>query len=143
MSIVEIKRLRSDVEIPQYQTEGSAAFDLAPADDVRWESRSEGIKLVPTGLVIATPPDHFLWITFRSSTPRKWGVTILNGVVDSDYSGDNDELKLQVANIDLLKLPYIPAGTRIAQGIIVPCVRAYFLEVDSMGASRGGFGSTG
>lgn len=139
---IEVKKLRPNVEIPRYETERSAGFDLATADDVIFHGPGE-IQLVPTGLVIATPTDHMLLITFRSSTPLRHGVTVLTGIVDSDYCGDEDEIKLQVQNLKLAPMNFIPAGTRIAQGVFLPVTRPQLMEVEEMGASRGGFGSTG
>ena len=58
------------------------------------------IALVPTGLVIEVPPDHFLGIFARSSTPLKRGLMVANGVgvIDQDYCGPADEVKIQVLN---------------------------------------------
>lgn len=137
---VHVKRLRPDVEIPEYQTEGAAGFDLAIADDLHLASGQT--KLAGTGLVFATPRNHMLYITFRSSTPRKWAVTVLEGILDEDYCGDEDECKLQVMNLDV-GTRFVPRGTRIAQGVIIPIAKAQFVEVKTMGKSRGGFGSTG
>lgn len=146
---VKVKRLRPDVEIPQYHTDGAAGFDLALADTLFLEPGE--IKLAPTGLVFAAPRNHMMYITFRSSTPRKWGVTVLEGILDEDYCGDDDECKIQVMSL-ARRAPFhgvkqdviqIPAGTRIAQGIFVPVTRGEFVECDTMGESRGGWGSTG
>lgn len=138
--IVRVKRLRDDVELPAYQTTGAAGFDLALADDLTLAPRE--LKLASTGLVFAAPIDHMLLITYRSSTPRKWGVEVLNGILDEDYCGDDDECKLQVRNLDA-DFKTIPKGTRLGQGIFVPISRASFVEAHVMGKSRGGFGSTG
>ena len=58
------------------------------------------IALIPTGLVIRAPEGHFLGIFARSSTPLKRGLMVANGVgvVDEDYCGPNDEVKIQVLN---------------------------------------------
>lgn len=143
---VRVKRIHPKAIIPEYQTTGSAGFDLATVEDIGFEDMGE-IKLAPTGLVIAAPKHHMLYITFRSSTPRKWGITVLEGIVDEDYCGEEDELKLQVMNLDFNGMSFgikrIPAGTRIAQGIFIPVTRGQFTEVNTMvGESRGGFGST-
>lgn len=141
---VAVKRLRPDVSLPKYQTQGAAGFDLAIADDLTLAPGE--IKLVSTGLVFATPRNHMLYITFRSSTPRKWGATVLEGILDEDYCGNEDECKLQVMSIKNggpLDFVRIPAGTRIAQGIFIPISRGEFHETNDMGESRGGFGSTG
>lgn len=143
---VRIKRVHPEAIIPSYQTTGAAGFDLAAVEDIGFQDMGE-IKLAPTGLVIETPKHHMLYITFRSSTPRKWGITVLEGIVDEDYCGEEDELKLQVMNLNFDGMSFgvkrIPAGTRIAQGVMIPITRPIFQEVDYMGESRGGWGSTG
>lgn len=141
---VPVKRLREDVQIPEYHTGKAAGFDLAIADRITVGSAGyDGqIVLAGTGLVIAAPIDHFLYITFRSSTPRKYGVTVLEGIVDEDYCGDEDEIKLQIMNLSKAAKT-IPAGTRLAQGVFIPVAQGVFYESNVMGKSRGGFGSTG
>ena len=65
------------------------------------------------------------------------------GVVDSDYCGPDDEVKVQVLNFT--KAPVtVRRGDRIAQGLILPFVRAEWKEdTSASGPTRGGFGSTG
>ena len=103
------------------------------------------VALVPTGLVIGVPPGHFLGVFARSSTPLKRGLMVANGVgvVDSDYCGPNDEIKIQVVNFTDAPVS-LKRGDRIAQGVILPFVRAEWEEVsEAPGQTRGGFGSTG
>ena len=140
---VRIKRLRPHATLPAYQTAGAAAFDLAAADDTTIQPGEVG--LVPTGLVIAVPAGMFLAIFARSSTPLKRGLMVANGVgvVDSDYAGPADEVKVAVINIRSTAVT-VSRGERIAQGIFLPAPRATWIEVDELGApSRGGFGATG
>jgi len=139
---IKITRLRDDVEIPKYQTDGSAAFDLASADEVVVSPKT--FKLVPTGLVIGTPPGHVLILAARSSLFKKKGLVLANGigVVDSDYTGPEDQIFLAVYN-QLETEVKIEIGERIAQGMIMPIVRVEFEEGETGEKSRGGFGSTG
>ena len=140
---VRIRRLRDAVALPAYETAGAAAFDLAAADDVTVEPGV--VRLVPTGLVIEVPDGLFLGIFARSSTPLKRGLMVANGVgiVDSDYCGPADEVKIAVVNITGTTVQ-IKAGDRIAQGILLPAPRVTWDEVGELGAqSRGGFGATG
>ncbi|MDF1497049.1 MAG: dUTP diphosphatase [Patescibacteria group bacterium] len=139
---IKITRLRDDVEIPNYQTDGAAAFDLASAEEV--EVPPKTLKLVPTGLVIGTPPGHVLILASRSSLFKKKGLVLANGigVVDSDYAGPDDQIFLAVYNQLEIEVK-IEAGERIAQGMIMPVVRAEFEEGETSEKSRGGFGSTG
>ena len=140
---VRIRRLRDAVALPAYETAGAAAFDLAAADDVTVEPGV--VRLVPTGLVIEVPDGLFLGIFARSSTPLKRGLMVANGVgiVDSDYCGPADEVKIAVVNITGTTVQ-IKAGDRIAQGILLPAPRVTWDEVSELGVqSRGGFGATG
>lgn len=140
---VRITRLHAAVQLPAYQTAGAAGFDLAAS--VATTVAPGEIALVPTGLVIEVPSGHFLGVFARSSTPIKRGLMVANGVgvVDSDYCGPTDEIKVQVYNFTAVPVT-VNAGDRIAQGVVMPFVRAEWEERDSAtGPSRGGFGSTG
>ena len=137
-----IRRLRSDIELPRYQTAGAAGFDLAASEDVVVQPGQ--VVLVPTGLVIQAPPGHFLAIVARSSTPMKRGLMVANGVgvLDPDYSGPEDEVKIQVLNITGTDVQ-VRRGDRLAQGIVLPAPRVMWEEVDVVReVTRGGFGST-
>ena len=140
---VRIHRLRNNVSLPQYATDGSAAFDLAASDDMTIAAGE--VTLVPTGLVIEVPAGMFLAVFARSSTPLKRGLMVANGVgvVDSDYCGPTDEIKVPVINVTATPVR-LTAGDRIAQGILLPAPRVRWEEVgEVVAASRGGFGSSG
>jgi len=140
---IQIKKLDPSIEIPQYQTNGSVGFDLPSSADVTINPGE--IQLIPTGLVVKVPVGLMLMLVSRSSTPRKKGLTKPHsiGIIDQDYCGETDELKIQVYNFTNQPVK-IQKGDRIAQGIFVPVVKAQFVEVDSQNQeSRGGFGSTG
>ena len=128
--------------MPAYASAGAAAFDLAAAQDVEIPARS--IRLVGTGLVFAVPEGHFLAIFARSSTPLKRGLAVANGVgvLDSDYCGPADELKIQLLNITDETIS-VKTGDRLAQGMVLQAPRVEFVEGDTTQPSRGGFGSTG
>jgi dUTP pyrophosphatase len=100
---------------------------------------------VATGLVIEVPEGMFLAVFARSSTPLKRGLMIANGVgvVDSDYCGPTDEVKIPALNFTSLPVR-VAKGDRIAQGILLPSPRVAWEEVGELRAgSRGGFGATG
>jgi dUTP pyrophosphatase len=140
---LKITRLSQDVPLPAYATAGAAAFDLAAAADV--EVPPHAIALVPTGLVVEVPSGHFLAILARSSTPLKRGLMVANGVgvVDADYCGPADEVKVQVINVTAAAVR-VAAGDRIAQGMVLAAPRLELVEQPLADrASRGGFGSTG
>jgi len=141
--ILKIKRLPTAVGLPEPATANAAGFDLAAAADLEIPARS--IRLVGTGLVIAVPEGHFLGIFARSSTPLKRGLMVANGVgvIDADYCGPEDEIKIQVLNITDAPVT-VTRGDRLAQGIVLPCPKIEWEEVTEMTVpTRGGFGSTG
>ncbi|MFA5185926.1 MAG: dUTP diphosphatase [Patescibacteria group bacterium] len=139
---VRFTRLRPDVEIPAYKTPGSAAFDLASTEDL--EIAPGGLALAPTGLVIATPPGHVLYLTPRSSLFKKKGLVLANGIgiIDSDYCGPSDEIKLVLMNPGAQAVR-VEKGERLVQGTILPILRAEFEEGPAESPDRGGIGSTG
>jgi len=140
---LQIKRLDPSVSLPEPATRHSAGFDLASAVDIEIPARS--IRLVGTGLVIAVPEGHFLGIFARSSTPLKRGLMVANGVgvIDADYCGPADEIKIQLLNFTDAPVQ-VNKGDRLAQGIVLPCPRVEWDEVSEIhAATRGGFGSTG
>jgi len=140
---VRIRRLHPHVALPAYGTAGSAAFDLALSEDVTIAPGE--VRLVPTGLVIEVPERMFLAVFARSSTPLKRGLMVANGVgvVDSDFCGPTDELKIPILNITTQPV-HLVVGDRIAQGIILPSPRVQWDEVSALREeSRGGFGATG
>src|SRR5688572_18606173 len=140
---LKIKRLDPGVGLPEPATAGAAGFDLASAVDVVIPPHQ--IRLVGTGLVIAVPDGHFLGIFARSSTPLKRGLMVANGVgvVDADYSGPRDEIKVQLLNLTNETVT-VTRGDRLAQGIVLPAPAVTWEEVSEMAVpTRGGFGSTG
>ena len=141
---VRITRLDASVALPSYQTAGAAGFDLAAS--VEMTIAPGEVALVPTGLVMEIPAGHFLGVFARSSTPLKRGLMVANGVgiVDADYCGPKDEIKIQVYNFTAAAVT-VNAGDRLAQGMIIQFQRADWHETDAAAAdvSRGGFGSTG
>jgi dUTP pyrophosphatase len=140
---LQIKRLQPGIGLPEQATARSAGFDLAAASDM--EIPPHSIRLIGTGLVIGVPDGYFLGIFARSSTPLKRGLMVANGVgvIDADYCGPDDEIKIQVLNITDAPVR-VSKGDRLAQGIVLACPRVEWNVVEEMTApTRGGFGSTG
>ena len=139
---LRVTRIHPDAELPAYQTAEAAGFDLASVADVTVEPGQ--VALIPTGLVIQVPFRMFLGIFARSSTPLKRGLMIANGVgvIDPDYCGREDEVKIAVMNFTREPVT-VRAGDRIAQGILLDAPRVQWAEAEPDSPSRGGFGSSG
>jgi dUTP pyrophosphatase len=140
---VRIRRLQSDVPLPRYESGSAAAFDFTATEEVTINPAQ--VALVPTGLVIEVPEGMFLGIFARSSTPLKRGLMVANGVgvIDPDYCGPSDEVKIAAMNFTDAPVT-VRRGDRIAQGIFLSAPRVSWDEADQLReASRGGFGATG
>jgi dUTP pyrophosphatase len=140
---VRIHRLTPSANLPRYESAQAAAFDFAASADLAIQPGE--VALVPTGLVIEVPSGMFLGIFARSSTPVKRGLMVANGVgvVDPDYCGPSDEVKIAVLNFTT-EVVQVRAGDRLAQGILLPAERVEWDEGQpGKASSRGGFGSTG
>ncbi|MFH0838370.1 MAG: dUTP diphosphatase [Patescibacteria group bacterium] len=140
---VRIKRIDQELQLPRYETEGSVGFDLPAREDLTVQPGE--IKLIPSNVIIEVPRGYALILASRSSTPKKYGLMKPHGigVIDLDYCGPNDEIKIQVYNFTDKEIQ-IKKGDRIAQGLFMRVDRLEFEEVTEIKPdSRGGFGSTG
>lgn len=139
---VNIKRVDPELPLPTYATMGSVGFDLICREDA--EIAPGRLARIPGNVIVETPPGHMLLLTMRSSTAKRKGLLIPNGVgvIDQDYCGEGDELMVSVYNFRHETVSVL-RGERIAQGIFVPIARVAWNEVEQVGSGRGGFGSTG
>ncbi len=139
---VHIKRMGSDVPLPEYKTKGAVGFDIAVSESVTVAPGERAF--VKTGLVVCVPEGYVLIIASRSSNAKK-GIRLTNsiGIIDPDYCGPGDELHLALLNEGTA--PYtIEKGERLAQGLFLPVAHAKFIEAETLTApSRGGWGTTG
>lgn len=138
---VQIKRLDPQVPLPEYKTPGAVAFDIAVCEGGTLAPGER--RLFRTGLVIKVPTGYALVMASRSSNAKK-GVSLANGIgiIDQDYCGPEDELHIALHNIADVSYEVQPYE-RLAQGLIVPVLRATFKETDMDAQNRGGFGTTG
>lgn len=139
---VEIARIDKDLPLPEYHTKGAAAFDLIVRENTVVKPKE--IALIPANVIVKVPEGYALLILPRSSLPRKKSLVFPHsvGLIDQDYHGPEDELKVQVQNIGDSPVT-IERGERIAQGLFVKIDRVNWKEVSDHGAeTRGGFGST-
>jgi len=147
---LKYKKFSPDAIEPEFKTSGSLGADLSASQRVVIKPKQA--TLVNLGIGFDIPKGHMIMLSLRSSTPKRKGLFIPNGVgiIDSDYKG---ELKLLVSPLgdeDVI----IEKHERIAQAILVPSRGIFspseniskFIEVDDLGTSErgnGAFGSTG
>jgi len=139
---IKVKKLSKLAEIPAYQSEEAAGFDLHSIDDVIIASNER--KLISTGLAFDIPAGYEIQIRPRSGLAYKHGITVLNtpGTIDSDYRGEIKVLLINHSNEDF----EIKIGDRIAQAVIKEVIQASFEEVEELSETKRGekgFGSTG
>jgi len=139
---IKVKKLSNLAQIPAYQTEEAAGFDLHSIDDIVIKPSER--KLISTGLAFDIPAGYEIQIRPRSGLAYKHGITVLNtpGTIDSDYRG---EIKVLLINHSNDKFE-IKVGERIAQAVIKEVIQAKFEEVEELSETKRGekgFGSTG
>lgn len=140
---IKIVRIDKSLPLPEYKTEGAVAFDFYSREDAIISPKES--ELLSANFIIEVPKGYALILAARSSLGKKKGLAIRNGIgiLDQDYNGPDDEIHMLVYNFTD-KPVEIKKGERIAQGLIIPILRAEWKEVDSIKkVSRGGFGSTG
>jgi dUTP pyrophosphatase len=140
---IRIKRIDTSLPLPQYHTGGSAGFDLYSREDASIPAKS--LALLPANLIICTPPGYVLILAARSSLAKKKGLQLANGigVIDSDYCGAEDEIKLLLYNFTDAEVK-VEKGERLAQGMFIKVEQGQWEEVNEINnQTRGGFGSTG
>ena len=130
------------LELPSYQTVGSAGCDLRAAVEVTLASGAWAP--VPCGFAMALPDGWEAQVRPRSGLAAKHGVTVLNapGTIDADYRGE-----VQALLVNLGQEPFvIQRGERIAQLVVAPVTQVTWNAVDDLPPTdrgSGGFGSTG
>ena len=135
---------KSDLPLPQYQTELSAGMDV-PANVESTITLQPGERqLIATGLYLEIPPGYEMQIRPRSGLALKHGITVLNspGTVDSDYRGE-----IKVLLINHGQEPFqISKGDRIAQMVLAKHEVISWEVTSNLNPSdrgEGGYGSSG
>ncbi len=155
-----IKLLREGAIMPYRGSEDAAGLDLCACVGYAQPLRiTPGQRyMIPTGVSVAIPRGYYGRVAGRSGLAAKHGVTILAGVIDSDYRGEIFVL-VERNSSNMIKLipdsPYQPisdapwvvaSGDKIAQLIIEKIGMFNPVGVDELPeTNRGanGFGSTG
>lgn len=138
--LLRVKTTHPDAVIPAFAYPGDAGMDLTVVEHVIL-APGEACDLA-TGLRIELPVGYWARITGRSSTMRKRGLLVNEGIIDNGYRG---ELYVFVKNLNGHDA-FISPGDRLAQLILHALVTPEIKVVDELAPShRGeaGFGSSG
>ena len=140
MRQTKVKRLHPDAILPEYGYPGDAGMDLSVIG--RHVLQPGESKDLPTGIAVEMPPGLWGRITSRSSTLRKRGLFVNEGVIDNGYRG---ELLIYVTNRNSYAA-VVQTGDRLGQ-LILSDVRqapgAWTEELAESARGDKGFGSTG
>lgn len=142
-------RVHPGARIPEYKTDLSSACDIYMPEDFTLLPRQR--ELVGTGLICVPPPGYYWEVVLRSGSPNKYpGLTLANciGLIDEDYQGPADELRLNLLNQSNDITVTWKKGERLCQLVLRKNIRPSIIKELSheqlrQKHSRGGFGSTG
>lgn len=137
---IKFRRTHPNAKMPKASFTGDAGFDLYTCEDVvipagEWRD-------LPVGIQIQPPEGYWVRLVGRSSTFRRRGLSVIEGVVDNGYRGD---IYFGVWNPHDTPITVV-AGERIAQAILHPIIHFPWVEVQQLDESDrqgAGFGSTG
>lgn len=166
MTTLKFYKTHPDIDLPKFQTEQSACFDICFRQDGKQsydgyhQSNSKFMRyfatasihigagervMVPTGLILDIPEGYSVRVHPRSGLSFKNGIVLANleGIVDSDYV---EELFLLIHNTSTNGITF-RNGDRLAQGELVK-VEQYTIEEtltkpEQKTSRDGGMGSTG
>ena len=139
---LKVKKLDDNAILPTRGSDQSAGLDIYAAETVNIPANC-GRAVVKTGISIQAEDNNcYLRIAPRSGLAIKYGIDVLAGVVDYDYTGE-----VQVCMVNFSDKAYtVKSGDRIAQLIGEKIFYMEAREVDVIETTeRGdqGFGSTG
>lgn len=138
MSYIAVQRIGDhEWPLPMQQTAGAAGYDLRAVEATVLEPGQR--KVIPTGFAWAIPDEFAGQIWPRSGIAVKYGIDVLAGLIDSDYT---EEVKVVLVNHGD-KPFHIEAGDRVAQMMLTLYARSRIQESVVEQTGRGGFGSTG
>ncbi|WP_462317306.1 dUTP diphosphatase [Marinilabilia sp.] len=143
--MIKIKLVnRSNNEVPEFATEGSAGVDLRAFLQAPVRLKPLERAMVPTGLFIELPRGTEAQIRPRSGLAAKSGITVLNspGTIDSDYRGEIKVILVNLSNDEF----EVNNGDRICQMVIHRYETFEWDNVEELTETirgEGGFGHTG
>lgn len=141
---VEVLPHGRGIELPSFQTAGSAGADVRAAVEAPLAIEPGRAALVPAGIKIAIPPGYEVQVRPRSGLAIKNRILVPNspGTIDSDYRGEVKVILLNAGDETFI----VNRGDRIAQMVLARVERLEWDLVESVDATQrgaGGFGHTG
>lgn len=136
---------KHNVKLPERMTFNSDGYDIYLPTDVILR-KGETVSL-DTGLIIVPPLGFHIEIQIRSSLAKMGIITpVGTGIIDSDYCGQSDFIKVLLIYLGKEDSLELKSGTRVAQlRLIKNTPKINFLPIslkELKNDSRGGLGST-
>lgn len=143
---ITIKYRRENKNLPAFHRDNplNAGFDLFANIPAPMEIKPGEVVFISLNVATEIPEGMVGLVFQRSSTYRKWGLKLTNGVgvIDPLYRGDNDIWGAEFKNESDRTIILNP-GDKVCQAIFFELPNIQLVEVDSLGnKDRGGFGTT-
>lgn len=140
METIKCLALNANAQLPRKGSALAAGYDLTSIDYAVLKPGQR--EMISTGLAIQVPPGWYGRIAPRSGLAARYGLDVLAGVVDADFTGEVKVVLINLGDEEYVVQP----GERIAQLVVERCANmpvalAYELEESLRGMD--GFGSTG
>jgi len=139
-SILEVKKISEDAELPKYSLPSDVGLDLVCIENVSFMPTEK--KEVKTGIMVKIPKGHVGLIRDRAGIVSKINLHTFAGTFDPDYRGEVTVILKNLGDVEV----EIEKGMKIAQLVILPVKSVEVKEVEEMDETqRGskGFGSSG
>lgn len=141
MTVEKIKVNTHGNKLPE-AIENGDWIDLRSAETVTLDAGE--YRMISLGISMKLPDGYEAHVLPRSSTFKKWGILLVNGmgIIDNSYCGSNDIWQFPAL---AMRKTTIHEGDRICQfRIVKKQPEIQFIEDDlEDNKNRGGFGSTG
>lgn len=137
---IKCKRLSKTAKIPKHSRPGDAALDLHADESIIIPAK--GRSPINTGIMVEIPQGYWGSFRDRGGLAFNHGLTVLAGVLDSNYRGELKVVLFNTSDNDY----QVSAGDRIAQMIVMRHETAELIEAENLSDSaraEQGFGSSG
>jgi dUTP pyrophosphatase len=146
MELFTLPYKRFDKSLPALfkEDEGNAGFDLFARLSEPVTLQPGEVAVIPLNVATKIPRFAVGLLFQRSSTFRKWGVRLTNGVgvIDSLFSGNEDEWAAEFQNMTNQPIT-INHGDKVCQAVFLPLLPVVPKEYDVLDSkNRGGFGTS-
>lgn len=130
-------------KLPSYANDGDSGMDVCNVEKITVEYGK--ITVAKCGFSMEIPNGFEIQVRPRSGLALKHGITVVNspGTIDSGYRG---EIAVILTSLKEGTVIDFEPGTKIAQLVLAPIVKAKIevvKELSSTERGTGGFGSTG